>query len=655
MTTQGSTTVPPRQGVRLRFVLAVVLIVVGSAPSVILASWLHTRAIDVQVADVSQRSLLLAKTLARFIEGDLIDFQRGLDALTAQYSLSSLPRTLIDSASERGMTAICLLSGARQPQDAIVISGTGACLPRDEDRLWRDVRARLPASGGGIVFSEVLADSDGLPAVFAVNFRAGLPLAAARMSLEQLRELRRSIVFGEKGHAAIVDHRGNIVSHPRPDWEAAIKNIAAIDPVARMMKGESGISRFHSPAANVKMVAGFAAVPVAGWGVMVPQPENELAFHAEDIQRSTQIALFVGVLVAGGLAWWLAGWLTGPIARIEAASRRLAADEPPGAVDAKGFLIPAEVASLAANFTVMADRMQVRDRERARIIDDVRRLKDELEQRVADRTLELTMEINERDRAEKELLRSKAEVEYANRAKTEFLAHMSHELRTPLNAILGFAEVVRDTDPALAKPDQTRQYVQYIYDSGSHLLALINDLLDISRIEVGAMVLEVQTIDLREAMESCMTIVSERASKAGLKLVSDIPEALGDIEADPTRLRPNLLTLMTNAVTFTPTGGTVGLHLRRMTDGAVEFVVSDTGIGIAPEDMSRIMEPFSQARHSHVSKSEGTGLGLPLAKAFAELHGGALRVESSLGKGTTVRVIIPAAPPSQEDASNILN
>ncbi|MEP1029830.1 MAG: ATP-binding protein, partial [Alphaproteobacteria bacterium] len=526
---------------------------------------------------------------------------------------------------------------------------------RDENRMWRDVRSRLPATGGGVVFSEVLADSDGQPAVFAVNFRAGLPFAAARMSLDRLRELRRSIVFGEKGHAAIVDHRGNIVSHPRPDWEAAVKNIATIDPVARMMKGESGVSRFHSPAANLKMIAGFASVPGAGWGVMVPQPEQELAFHAEDIQKSTQIALIVGVLVAGGLAWWLAGWLTAPIARIEAASRRLAADEPPGSVDAEGFLVPAEVASLAANFTTMADRMQTRDRERERIVDDVRQLKNELEQRVADRTLELTMEINERDRAEKELLRSKAEVEYANRAKTEFLAHMSHELRTPLNAILGFAEVVRDTDPALAKPEQTRQYVQYIYDSGSHLLTLINDLLDISRIEVGAMALEVQTVDLREAVDSCVTIVSERASKTGLKLVSELPDAPGTIEADPTRLRQILLNLMINAVKFTPKGGTVSLQLRRMSDGAAEFVISDTGIGIAPEDMSRIMEPFSQARHSHVSKSEGTGLGLPLAKAFAELHGGSLRVESRLGKGTSVRVIIPAEPPPQEDVANILN
>ena len=197
--------------------------------------------------------------------------------------------------------------------------------------------------------------------------------------------------------------------------------------------------------------------------------------------------------------------------------------------------------------------------------------------------------------------------------------------------------------------------MQYIYDSGSHLLTLINDLLDISRIEVGAMALEMQPVDLREAVESCLTIVSERASKAGLKLVSDLPDAPGTIEADPTRLRQILLNLMINAVKFTPKGGTVSLQLRRMTDGAAEFVVSDTGIGIAPEDMSRIMEPFSQARHSHVSKSEGTGLGLPLAKAFSELHGGSLRVESRLGKGTTVRVMISAPPSPQEAVANILN
>ncbi|MBD3667360.1 MAG: HAMP domain-containing protein, partial [Kangiella sp.] len=380
--------------------------------------------------------------------------------------------------------------------------------------------------------------------------------------------------------------------------------------------------------------------------------EKELSFHAEEIQHSTRIALIVGALIAGLLAWWLAGRLTEPIRRIEEASTQLASGRLPDPVEAKGLLMPAEMASLADNFNRMAERMRERGEERDRVVADMQLLKSELEQRVAERTLELTMEIGERDRAEKELLRSKAEVEYANRAKTEFLAHMSHELRTPLNAILGFAEVVRDVDPERARPEQIKQYVQYIHDSGSHLLTLINDLLDISRIEVGAMVLEPQVIDLRETAESCVTIVTERATKAGLKMAVDLATDLGEIEADPTRLRQILLNLLINAVKFTPKGGTIGLKCRRLADGEAEFIITDTGIGIAPEDMSRIMEPFSQARHSHVSKNEGTGLGLPLAKAFAELHGGSLRVESEMGKGTTVRVIVPATPPPEKDGDN---
>ncbi|PIW25806.1 MAG: hypothetical protein COW30_18205 [Rhodospirillales bacterium CG15_BIG_FIL_POST_REV_8_21_14_020_66_15] len=635
---------------RLRFLLAFFLIIVGAAPPAILASWLYSRAIEFQVADVSQRSLLLAKTLARFIEKELADFQHGFGMLTAREPLSGLPADLLRGAAERGVAAVCLLDEAGRPRDAAVIAGgASSCLPRDQERMWRDLRDRLPPTGAGVVFSEVLLDGDGHPAVFAVEFRAGLPAAVARMSLDKLRELRRSIAFGDRGHAAIVDHRGNIVSHPRPDWESAIRNISDVDPVARMIKGETGISRFLSPAANLEMVAGFAAIPGVGWGVMVPQPEAELTFHADEIRKSGRIALVVGVLAAGFLAWWLAGRLTVPIARVEEASRRLAADDPSGPIDADGILVPAEVASLAANFSVMAERMRARAEERERILEDMRRLKDELEQRVAERTLELTLEISERDRAEKELLRSKAEVECANRAKTEFLAHMSHELRTPLNAVLGFAEVVRDIDPQRAKPGQIRQYVQYIHDSGRHLLSLINDLLDISRIEVGGMDLDVQPVDLRETVESCMTIVSERASKAGLRLVTGrLPGDLGSVQADPTRLRQILLNLMINAVKFTPRGGTVSVDVRRSTDGGVEFMVSDTGIGIAPEDMSRVLEPFSQVRHSHVTRNEGTGLGLPLAKAFAELHGGSLRLESEVGKGTTARVVIPAAPPSQE-------
>ena len=329
MARDGGTEVPKRrQGVRLRFVLAFALIAVGIVPSLTLLFWLHVKAADIQINDVAQRSFVLSKTLARFIESHLNAFRNSLDTMSMQYSLSGLSPTVSQNASDQGMTAICLLSGARRPQDVTVISGAATCLPRDQDRMWRDIKPRVPSSGGGVVFSEVLLDSEGYPAVFGVLFRAGLPIAAARMSLEPFRELRRLIVFGEKGHAAIIDHKGNIVSHPRPDWEAAVKNIAKVEPVARMIAGESGMSRFLSPAANLKMVAGFSAIPRYGWGVMVPQPERELAFHAEVIRKGGEIALVIGLLMSCALAWWLAGRMTAPIAKVEEASRLLASDEP---------------------------------------------------------------------------------------------------------------------------------------------------------------------------------------------------------------------------------------------------------------------------------------------------------------------------------------
>ena len=231
------------------------------------------------------------------------------------------------------------------------------------------------------------------------------------------------------------------------------------------------------------------------------------------------------------------------------------------------------------------------------------------------------------------------QVEIANRNKSEFLANMSHELRTPLNAIIGFSEVLSEKMFGELN-DKQLEYMQDIHSSGEHLLALINDILDLSKIEAGRMELELASFDLRELLDAAMTLVRERASHHGLTLELDVDDNLAEWVGDERKVKQVAINLLSNAVKFTPAGGTVTLRARRQPD-AVEIAVIDTGVGIAPQDQALVFEEFRQARGDHLGKSEGTGLGLSLAKRFVELHGGTIRVESAPGEGSTFAFILP--------------
>jgi signal transduction histidine kinase len=248
-----------------------------------------------------------------------------------------------------------------------------------------------------------------------------------------------------------------------------------------------------------------------------------------------------------------------------------------------------------------------------------------LEQRIAERTGELAQKSRE--------------LEAASRHKSEFLANMSHELRTPLNSVIGFSEVLRDRMFGDLNPKQT-QYVEVILASGRHLLTLINDILDLSKIEAGRMELELATFDLPLAIQNALTLVSDRAARQGITLATSLDQRLGPLTADERKLKQILLNLLANAVKFTPEGGRVEVAASP-SDGQVEISVTDTGIGIAEEDQGAIFEEFRQVGASENRPREGTGLGLPLAKRFVELHGGRIWVESKVGRGSTFTFTIP--------------
>jgi signal transduction histidine kinase len=230
--------------------------------------------------------------------------------------------------------------------------------------------------------------------------------------------------------------------------------------------------------------------------------------------------------------------------------------------------------------------------------------------------------------------------EAANRAKTEFLANMSHELRTPLNAIIGFSQLMTDRNQA-TDPNRVTSYAKDIYTAGMHLLAEVNRILDLAKIEAGRAELQEEWFDPVEATDIPISFVRPQAEGAGLnlriELAPDLPQLLGDRQY----FKQILINLLSNAVKFTPRGGTVTLTAAVADNGWFGISVSDTGIGIAEEDIWKALVPFAQVSSDLSRKYEGTGLGLPLSKGFVEMHGGTLKIDSEPGRGTTVTVRFP--------------
>jgi len=230
------------------------------------------------------------------------------------------------------------------------------------------------------------------------------------------------------------------------------------------------------------------------------------------------------------------------------------------------------------------------------------------------------------------------QLEVASQHKSEFLANMSHELRTPLNAIIGFSEVL--TERMFGELNEKQEeYLKDIYASGTHLLSLINDILDLSKIEAGRMELELTDFHLPTALDNAVTLVRERAGRRSITLRVTVDDRLSEVRADERKIRQVVLNLLSNAIKFTPEGGRIEVRAASG-DGFVEVSVSDTGVGIAPADQEAVFEEFRQAGTS-AAKQEGTGLGLALCRKFVELHGGEIRVQSEVGRGSTFTFTIP--------------
>jgi signal transduction histidine kinase len=406
-----------------------------------------------------------------------------------------------------------------------------------------------------------------------------------------------------------------------------------------------------------KVVAAYAVVPRVGWRVFVERLESAAFAPLRGRIWSTAglLAAFIGAAVL--LSILAARRLVQPIKRMRLAAARIGA----GAYDERIELKPRRKVAVrkapgtplpmpghddpwVEQATAVVAEQSLPERRRqddlGALADDLNGMAESLEQANA----QLEQKVEERTRelqvALEQLAEKTRELEIASAHKSEFLANMSHELRTPLNAIVGFSQVLKQ---ALFGPvnDKQEEYLDDILSSADHLLALINDILDLSKVEAGQVELEIAPFSLREALERGVVMIRERATKNGVTVKLELDSSVDVVEGDERRIRQVVFNLLSNAVKFTPHGGQVDVSATR-SNGEIAVAVTDTGPGIAPDDQARIFEEFQQAKLTNGERPEGTGLGLALSRSLVELHGGRIWVESEPGKGSTFTFTLPA-------------
>ena len=471
-----------------------------------------------------------------------------------------------------------------------------------------DVGASCEGYTNRLRFLRVLqTDTSSPSAVFlacAKNKRGGVILTT--VNLEFLSKLVADIALGDNGVAYVVDGNRRLVAHPNVSLPRRAADFSMLSHIARVSPTSTTVPVSKRGVVTIsfdgsEVVATVVSLTTLDWLVVVEQPtDGVLEPTISALNRVALIATLI-LMIAVAVSLLMTRFLLRPILAIREGVKGFAKGDlalriDSGTVD--------ELSELATDFNNMASQLQSYTTS--------------LEQKVSEKT---------------------ALLELANRHKSEFLANMSHELRTPLNAVIGFSDVLKEQYFGELNPKQ-QEYVKDINESGQHLLSLINDILDLSKIEAGHMDLDLVAFSVPMAIDNAMVLVRERALRHQLKLRADIAPEVTDVVADERKFKQILINLLTNAVKFSYPHGWVEVIARRDTNG-VMVTVKDSGMGVAPEDHAVIFQEFRQLKSGGSAKLEGTGLGLSLAKRLVELHGGRIWVESALSQGASFTFTLP--------------
>ena len=614
----------------LRWYISIGLLLVGVIPLIFFGAQRISALFATQNASIQQNRVPMAESLAQAIYGYLLDQTAAVQSTASQ--IQSDNDSSIAHLNDSSFNPAHLnqgLAAAHSAQPSLLqlyvgnLSGraVAAAPPAGvgiDYSSWNYVKEVLNPGTAGPTYSDVIrtrGDASQAAVVIAVPIlnpqRKLVGFLAGTVNLSEVQRLSTYSRIGVNGQAVVVDRRGRVIAHPREDWRTEARDLSSSGIFQSSLGHDVGVSWYTDPDGNAPRVAGFATVPVVGWKVWVSQPVADLRSELTPTITSTLEWLLVAIVLALVLGFIAAAWISRPIVELTRAADRIAQGDLATAVTVRERFAARELGALARTFNQMATRLSG-----AYLT---------LEEKVTQRTSELQA-------ANQELAR-------ANKLKSEFLANVSHELRTPLSAIIGFSQILLDGIDGPINEEQQQDILQ-VNRSGQALLTLINQILDLSKIEAGKMELSLERIELPALITSVMESISPLAQEKGLRIDTRFAPGLPAVEADPGRLKQILINLLSNAVKFTERG-----HIEVIAQPSgrmVRIAVKDTGIGISAEAQKVIFEEFVQGDGSSTRRHGGTGLGLSIVRKLVEMHGGAVTVVSEPGMGSTFTFTVPA-------------
>ncbi len=553
-----------------------------------------------EVANVENQHLLIARNLGaalRRYHTDLTaSFEFVASNLVARNKLANID-SFINTLSFRHFCVANIQTGVVIAQAA---PKTIPCPDKMPAKFFETFKSL--AKEDKPVFSPVMAGPHGQSLLFIVQ-KFDDTLVVGAVTTKYFVDLGKAVAFGEKGHAAIIDQKGNLLAHPKPSWAATRKNIAQISIAKRMLAGETGVETFYSPALKADMIAGFASINNTGWSVMIPQPVSELKMAAKSAHNTIFTLFIMCILVAGLAALFIARKVMEPLNNVLKAAQAVEEGDHGVTVSIdNSWHVPHEFKDMQERFNAMAKAVSKYQ----------------------------NIQKKDRENAEKD-----------SKSKTEYFANLAHELKTPLNSILGFSSVLRQATPGTLKPHEQTEFLGHIEKSAGHLLSFVNDLLDLNRLDSGAHAFNEQDFYLIDPIRFCETTLRKQIEDKNINMVIECEDKEVKLLADERSVNQILINLVGNAVRYSFDNGQVKINSSLELNGDLKIVVHDNGIGIPEADLEEILQPFKRANDPHLAEIHGTGLGLSIVSKLAQLHGMTFSIESEHGFSTTATLIIP--------------